>query len=322
MRTNVMLRTALFLALASAARAQLGGPVLGYLPDGDSLRTMYGLPAAGAVGAALNTGRAFAVSAVSPSQNFALGVAADTGELLLVVPGADGSAAVSPVGGAAAGASSIVLSPSGSAAAVWLPSLRHAQVIGGLPGSSAVREIDASFLNADPATLAVSDDAQWFVGSWAQGLYAFGPDGQVVQLPVYASVQALSFFHRSATLFVATATQAGTIADIGGSGMATVVWSAPETGAPAGALAGAGVSFDNASAVLAWSSGALVTVNLATDASATADCGCAPAGLFGLGGSVFRLTGLDSGALKVFDAATGEMWFVPRAASSADGGQQ
>src|SRR5579863_10048618 len=118
MRMKVMLRTALFFALASAAWGQLGGPVLGYLPDGGPIRTMYGFPAAGAVGAALNTGRALTVSVVSPSQNFALGVAADTGELLLVIPGGGGSgAAVSPVSGAAAHASRIVLSPDGSAAA-------------------------------------------------------------------------------------------------------------------------------------------------------------------------------------------------------------
>jgi hypothetical protein len=78
MRMNVTLRSALFLTLASAAWGQISGPVLGYLPEGDSIRIMYGLPAAGAVGAALNTGRALTLSTVSPSQNFALGVAADT----------------------------------------------------------------------------------------------------------------------------------------------------------------------------------------------------------------------------------------------------
>ena len=320
---NVMLRTALFFPLASAAWSQISGPVLGYLPEGDSIRTMYGLPAAGAVGATLNTGRALTLSAVSPNQNLALGVAADTGELLLVIPSADGSvAAVSSVSGAAAGASSIVLSPDGSAAALWFSSTGHIQVITGLPGSSAVRDIDASFLGADPAALAVSDDGQWAAGAWTQGLYAFGPAGQLTVLPVDGPVTSLSFFHRRADIALATATQAITIADIGGSAVPAVVWSMPVDAAPGGSLLGIGVSFDNNGVVMAWDSGGLITVNLAAGTSTSANCGCAPAGIFGLGGSIFRLNGLNSGALKVFDSATGDVWFVPLAASSADGGQQ
>jgi len=54
MRINVMLRTALCFTLASAAWGQVGGPVLGYLPDGNSIRTIYGLPAAGIVGKKIN----------------------------------------------------------------------------------------------------------------------------------------------------------------------------------------------------------------------------------------------------------------------------
>jgi len=46
MRMNVMLRTVVVFTLASAAWGQVGGPVLGYLPNGNSIRTMYGLPAA------------------------------------------------------------------------------------------------------------------------------------------------------------------------------------------------------------------------------------------------------------------------------------
>ncbi|HTD43569.1 MAG TPA: hypothetical protein VK687_05285 [Bryobacteraceae bacterium] len=327
MRINVMLRTVVVFTLASAAWGQVGGPVLGYLPNGNSIRTMYGLPAAGIVGAALNTGRALALSAVSPSQNFALGVAADTGELLLVTPSADGStAAVSSVTAAAMGASRIVFSPDGSAAATWFPSTGHIQVITGLAGSPAVLDIDASFLGADPTSLAVSDDGQWVAGVWTQGLYAFGPMGQVTVLSVDAPVLALSFFHRRADIALATATQTITITDIGGSATSAVVWSVPadpaQPAAPAGSLVGIGVSFDNNSVVMAWDSGGVVTIYLAAGTATGADCGCTPAGIFGLGDSVFRLTGLNSGALKVFDAATGNVWFVPQADVGADGGQQ
>jgi hypothetical protein len=193
-------------------------------------------------------------------------------------------------------------------------------VINGLPGSAAVRDIDASFLGADPTALAVSDDGQWVTGAWAQGLYAFGPASQVTVLPVDGAVTALSFFHRRADIALATATQAITITDIGGSAVPAVAWSIPTQ--PAGSLLGIGVSFDNNSVVMVWDSGGLVNISLAGGTSASADCACAPAGIFGLGGSVFRLTGLNSGSLKVFDSVTGDVWFVPLAASSADGGQQ
>jgi hypothetical protein len=286
---------------------------------------MYGIPSAGAVGSALSTGRALAFPAVSPSQNFAIGVAADTGELLILIPSADGSAAtVSSLTGVAAGANRIVLSPDGSAAAAWFSSTGHLQVISGLPASPSVVDIDASFLGADPAALSVSDDGQWVVGVWAQGVYAFGGAGQVITLPVDTPV-ALSFFHRRADLALATATQMIMISDIGGAAVPAVLWSAPvdpAQPAPAGSMLGAGVSFDNNSVVTVWDSGALVTSNLVTGASTSADCGCAPTGIFGLGGSAFRLTGLSSGALKVFNSATGEVSYVPLAASSAAGGQQ
>jgi hypothetical protein len=45
-----------------------------------------------------------------------------------------------------------------------------------------------------------------------------------------------------------------------------------------------------------------------------------------MGGSLFRLSGVSDGALKVFDASTIDVWFVPLAApvtaSATAGGQQ
>ena len=61
---------------------------------------------------------------------------------------------------------------------------------------------------------------------------------------------------------------------------------------------------------------------LGTGAQTGADCGCAPTGLAGLGGSLFRLTGAKAGTLRLFDATTNELWFVPLAAAAVDGGQQ
>ena len=79
-----MMRSLIFSTLiTSAAFAQVGGPILGYVPEGATIRPMYGLPAAGAIGAEIAEG-GWAQIAISPSQNFVIATKADTGEVLLV----------------------------------------------------------------------------------------------------------------------------------------------------------------------------------------------------------------------------------------------
>jgi hypothetical protein len=314
-----------FFALTSAAFGQLRGPVLGYVPDGSSLRAMHGIPAAGAVGDALSAGRHLALVEVSPSQTLALATASDTGELLVLTPNADDSGLLTAsVSGATAGANKIVFSPSGTAAALWFSSTGHIQILQGLASAPTVRDLDASFVGGDPAALAVSDDGQWAIGAWSNKVYAFGPNSQVNVLPVDGGAQALCFFHSKAAVAVFTPTQIVTISDLAGSTVPTVLWSQSAAAAASSApiAAGLAVSFDNAHLTVAGSTGALFTFDLATGAGVAADCGCAPTGLSGLGGSVVRLTGVNAGAVKVFDAATNEVWFVPLAAPAVNGGQQ
>ncbi len=81
------MRTLIFSCLLGGAlSAQIGGPLIGYVPDGAHIRPIYGLPAAGAFGAPLDAGRDFALTAIAPTQNFALVTAADTGELMVYKP--------------------------------------------------------------------------------------------------------------------------------------------------------------------------------------------------------------------------------------------
>jgi hypothetical protein len=56
---DAILRASCFFALAGAAWAQIRGPVMGYLPDGGTLRTMSGIPPAGSVGGAITPAGAF-----------------------------------------------------------------------------------------------------------------------------------------------------------------------------------------------------------------------------------------------------------------------
>ena len=313
-----MIRTGFVVALSvtfgmSPAFAQIAGPVLGYIPDGGRIRPVYGIPAASAVGSALDQGRDLARIAVSPRQDYVLATAADTGEALLIAPG--GNAA--HLDGAAAGADRIVISPRGSAAALWFSATSHLQIVSGLPAAPSVLDIDAAFRGAAPGALAVSDDGQWLVGTWPDGVYALGAAGQVNRLPVDSNAAALAFFHRRTDLAVATPTAILTITDAGGSAVPSVVYDSSASPLSPVAIA---LSFDNLHLAAADLAGTVLAVDLSSGVPASVDCACAPEGLFAMGGSVFRLTGFSPGALKLFDAATGDVWFTPLAVSA--GGPQ
>ena len=304
-----MIRSLIVILFACcAAWGQINAPLLGYLPDGGRIRPAYGIPGASAVSGAIDLGRELAQISVSPRQDYVLGAAADTGEALLIRPGLGAT----NLDGVAAGADRIVMSPRGGAAAFWFSATGHIQIVAGLPGSPSIREIDASFL-PNPAALAVSDDGQWLAGAWPDGTYTFGPDAQVNRLQVDSGVVSLAFFHQRPDLVLATPTRVISIADIGGQANPNVLYDNSDQ--PLNPV-GIALSFDNRLIVVAGRAGLLLAIDLNTGASATVDCGCAPEGLFGLGGSAFRLTGLNNGAFKLFDAAAGAVLFSPLAADA------
>ncbi len=332
MRRTNLLRIVIFGVLALGASAQVGGPVMGYLPDNGALRTLYGIPASGWVGDAVKPDRALSMIEMSPDQSRALAIAADTGALVLLTPA---TGVTAHVNGAASGADRIVFSPSGTAAALWFSANGHIQVVSGLAAAAAapaVRDVDASFLGGTPAGLAVSDDGQFVAGAWSSNVYAFGPDGRASVLPVADSAEALCFFHGRADVAVITASQVVIVADIGGAVVPNVIYNKPDISAspastaPVETAVGFAVSFDNRYLSIAGNLGSLATFDLTAGSSAGANCNCTPSGLAGMGGSLYRLTGVNDGALKVFDASTNDVWFVPLAApvmaSVTAGGRQ
>jgi len=297
--------------LCGALSAQVGGPLIGYVAEGAHIRPMYGLPAAGAIGAPLASGRDFALSVIAPSQNFVLVTTADTGEVMVYKPGSG----LSTVSGAAAGPGALAISPSGTSAALWFPLTGKLQIVSGLPDSPAVRTIDASFLNASPLSMTVSDDGQWVAGLWAAGVYAFGPSSVVIPLQTDPGVVALSFFHNNHDLALATGSRATTIADVGGATQMSVLYDYSALNLSPRAIA---VSFDNRTAVVVDRGGTLVNLSNAT----VSNCGCSPTGLYGLGGALFRLNGPSPRhELKLFDAAQGAVLIVPPALNLTGGRQ-
>jgi hypothetical protein len=299
---------------------------MGYLADNGALRTLYGIPASGWVGAAVTPDRALSLIEMSPDQSSALAIAADTGALMLLTPA---TGVTTHVNGAASGANRIVFSPSGTAAALWFSASDHIQVVSGLAAAPTVRDIDASFLGGDPAGLAVSDDGQWVAGAWSSNVYALGPAGGASALPVAGPAEALCFFHGREDVAVITATQTVIVSDIGGAVVPNVIYNksndTPDT-APVQVAVGLTVSFDNRYLALAGNLGWLGTFDLTAGSSTGGNCNCTPSGLAGMGGSLFRVTGVNDGALKVYEASSNDVWFVPLAApvteSATAGGQQ
>lgn len=327
---------------AGAVRAQVGAPQLGMVQDGSRLRPVYGIPAAAAVLPPVDFGHEFAQVAVSPRQYYAIASDAGTGAVLLVLGGA-----AAPLTGAAASPDRIAISPHGSAAALWFSSAGRLQIVSGLPGSPSVRDVSTAFLSTDsardaaqcgaesgilgsgqpragrcalgelPSALAVSDDGALAVGSWPDGLYSFGPSGEVTRIPMRERVAALAFYGASHELALATRLQISKVANAGSAGaIATVYRSSPLD------PVGLAVSWDNQRLTVAERSGSLLTVDLGSGAASRIDCGCSPDGVVSMGPSVFRITAFDGTTFRLFDPSAGALLLVPVASAQQASLQQ
>jgi len=316
-----MRRLTLVSLFAGTAWAQIAGPMLGWVPDSaqigpqirPQIRPMYGLPGAGAVAGAIASGHTLALLAVSPRQDYVLATDADSGAALVVVPGTSAS----PIAGVAAGADRMAISPRGSTAALWFAATSHFEIVSGLPGTPSVREIDATFLG-EPGAFAVSDDGGSLAGAWRAGVYTFGPDGAVSRVGPEGDVDALAFYAGRSDLVYTSAARVLSVSN----GTASVLYESdaagvigPRRGAGRGLSPAAGIatSFDNRWVVRASRTGTVLAIDTSSAGATTAyDCGCAPEGVFGLGGAVFRLTGAQVN-VKIFDAAAAMMFAVPPA---------
>lgn len=312
MRHRLIRQAALAALLAGAVWAQVGAPVLGYLPEGGQIHPVLGIAASASAGPALNFGGSFLLTAVSRRQDFALVSSLSSGAVMIARPSATAAGTATPVPGVAAFPSKIVLSPSGSAAVLWFASPRMLEIVSGLPDAPAVRSINANFLSGSsgdlPAALAVSDDGAWGAGAWPSGVWAFGPNGEVRHLLSGERSLALTFFTGRQDLAVATSSGVESIADVGGSAAVSPLYTSDGQ-----APAGLGVTPDNSKLVLAEAHGNIVTIDAATGASNTVACQCGPQGVIGMGASLFRITGLTGSVFRVFDVRTGSVFQVPLA---------
>lgn len=298
------MRRALLLAAACAiAGAQIAPPRLGWIPDGARLRPVYGTARTAALEDAPDIGRDLANIVISPLQNYALATAADNGDVLLIIPGN----AAAPVARTSASPDRIVISPGGSATALWFASTGHVQIVSGLPAAPAVQEIDASFLGAIRA-MAVSDDGSWVAAVSDQGVYAIG--SQTIPLPVDPDVAALTFFAGSSDLALATGSGIVSLTGFASNPQISTLYA---SATPISAV-GIAISPDNSSLAVADAGGVVYLVSLVggvESALAILDCDCAPEGVFPLGTAAFRFTSPANGPVKILDLETSRVAVIP-----------
>ena len=307
---------------AASTSAQVGAPQLGWVPDGTRIRPVYGIPAAAAVGAPIPADRDFSQIAASPAGNYVLVSAADTGAVSIY----EAEHGLIPLAGAGNAPDSVTLSPRGSAAVLWFSSLNASasqlQVITGLPDAPVIRQLDASFLDSGkpsaPGALAISDDGAWVAGTGTSGVYAVGPDGQVNRLPV-KSATALGFFQGTYNLAAAGPSGLQMVTGIGSFAVVSNLLISDDSSLQPVAVA---ATSGNRTLVLADQIGSVTTIDIATGTATTADCGCQPLGLIGMGPSAFRLTGLQGGAFKLFDSSSSAILFVPLEFTATEGAAQ
>lgn len=293
---------ALAVWLAASLAAQITAPLLGWLPEGTGIRPMNGLPGAATLGPALNAGHKLVNSAVSPSQNYILAADAASGQVLLLVPGGSTTAVDVP-----SRPDQIVVSPRGSSAALIYSAAARIQVLSGLPSAPAARTIDASFLSITPVAIAVSDDGQRVAMASPGGVYEWNAGAAAQQIYGASDASALAFLAGSSNLLIATSTQLLSVGD----SASAVLYQNASTAQNSFAPAGVASSFDNSKIVLADRSGTIYSIDAATRTPSILDCQCRPSGVFGLGGSVFRLNSPATGAVKVFDAVAGAVLAIP-----------
>ena len=294
-----MFRMFLFMTLASAGVgqmfAQISVPSLGLLPDGGTVRPVVGIPAAGSVGDALPLTSQLALTAAS--RDYALAVAADSGDVLLVT--ADGTSA--KITGVVSAPDLIQLSPQASAAAIYSASAQKVQILTGLPSAPAIlREVSTATLQGTPSTLAISDDGNLLAGIWPGGGYLFRTSGDLVPLPAAAPLLAVAFSAGSTDLAMITSADAQILRD---SGLARLASFDTPLAATAAALTAQLL-------IVADSQGNILTFDLSAGTSSSIDCQCTPQGLFPISRTVFRITGLDSGAFKILDTSQSAVWLV------------
>jgi hypothetical protein len=278
---------------ASIAMAQSNGridaPVLGMVFDADAsaVRLLQGIPGSARLGAVLAPD--VTTAAIAANRGFALGVQRG-GAAVLVSP-----AGGRPLPGARSGAAQAILSPRGTAAALYFPG-GSVEIFTGMPDDAQLRR--TAQLDETPAALALSDDGEVLLsvvrGRRGDTVYAHRDGGPQV---FYRSrrVAAVAFVPGRQDALVAAPASIKLVRPDLGEQAAGVD--------PDGDVAAVAASPDGQRVFVASRSGRVTIHDLRSGASTSVTCACEPRTLAPLRGTaVFRLNESGDGPLWILDA--------------------
>lgn len=294
------------LPVAVAQDLPVQGPVLGYAWEAASsrLRPLLGIPGSSLLGTPLDLGVSLTLAEVSPRQDYAVAVEADSGAVLLIR--LTGTLSANPLPGVSPGASRIALSASGSAAAIYAPDRGSLHVLTGLPDGPSV----ASFALPGPVSaLAVHDSGDLVLAVSSEQLYALRPGAEPRRLGQVGASAAIAFAEDSHDALIADPSRQEVFL-LRGENERLILAGARDGVSDPVAVALAG----RRGFVANRGSSTVLVVDLAGAPPLSVACPCEVSGLQRLRGeTVFRVTDSLRSASYLLEAGPAEprLWFVP-----------
>jgi hypothetical protein len=295
MRTITLALLMAWSAFPQANPGRVGGPVLGFVFDraSGSIRPLLGIPGSSTLGGSLPGDSAFLNAASDPEYSLAL-----DGDGIAVLVSQAGRR---PLPGAAAAASRVVVSPRGTAAALYFAGSATAQIFTGMPDAPQV--VRAVSMDRTPDALAVSDNGATLLASSRTGR-----NGEVVT--AYAAGQPSQILHRarriSALAFV-PGTSNVLIAEGDGVKLVSPAFGVQTIDTTSLDVVAVAASSDGSKVFAASRGGQVTILDLRTASRTSVACGCVPGVLARLrGNAVFRLNDVGDGPLWLLDGDSAE----------------
>jgi DNA-binding beta-propeller fold protein YncE len=292
-------------ATAAAQSGRVTGPVVGLVMDASSrLRPVLGVPGAAYLDQPLSIDASIQVAAISPHQDYGLGLRGDTRDLVLVREPL-GNSTISVIDGAV-GTGRVILSRTGSAAILLAADGSGFRVLSGLPDAPSVAwQADLSGIANASGSIAVSDDGKAVLVAAADAdhvsIFLITADAGPRVLATAGQLGGLAFVagRTDALIGDAAANQVQIIRDVTGAASVAMI---SDTSGP---LAVASSEDGRTIYIANTNPSGVLMVDSSSGAQQSIACDCTPTGLFPLSrGGVFRLTDPAVGDLWIFDGGT------------------
>jgi hypothetical protein len=303
-------------AIAIAQPASIQSPRLDFAWDSRThqIRAIQGVPGAAILGQAAGPG--YLSAAISPRHDVALVVFPDGSPRAIWLSSGEAIDLI----GVSPSPSQFVFSPGGTAA---LAAGSRLQLLTGSMDAPVVQDVPLPPDAGTPASIAVSDDGQVILFSSGAGDQAaswqLAPGQSPVPLALPGAFAAAAFQPGSRnTVVVGHDGSAYRILNEGIPGeVRPIAAGDPRTAHPVALY----VAADGAKAYSAGRSGTISSIDLASAAIDSLDCGCTPTTIAPAAASgIFRLNEISDRPVMLFDVstATPRIWFVPADAPAAD----